>query len=221
MRGTQNENQSGNTRFFGFNKGKFIEKAEAGAEGAVAHVLGEKSPNAGQTVYRYEWNKLTGELLGIEIDESGNYGKQLLIWLDITEDGEPETKAKISLKYTSSFARRFMNALLNMDISKDITLKGFAIPDDKTGETRFFLTPYQGGNKVANFYDPTAEDTELPKAAEVEINGQKMNDYSAQSNFLFEAVSKMTFKGINSSPEVTEAAAAPSEDGADLDNIPF
>ena len=147
-------------RFLTVVAGKLREKVEEGTEGATKRT-GEV---AGTPFEKWElvYPGITAFITKIELQD-GKYGKNVLIRMT-DANGEEFT---ISLGAENSRTGvPFMEAIPNLDLTKEVTLKPYKFNNDK-GENVEGMQILQDGNKIKSaFYDPETKSNLLgmPKA---------------------------------------------------------
>jgi hypothetical protein len=182
-------------RFLTVVAGKLREKVEEGTEGATKRT-GEV---AGTPFEKWElvYPGITAFITKIELQD-GKYGKNVLIRMT-DANGEEFT---ISLGAENSRTGvPFMEAIPNLDLTKEVTLKPYKFNNDK-GENVEGMQILQDGNKIKSaFYDPETKSNLLgmPKA-EAKKNGEVnwklyfaqrdewLQTYMLDNNFITESV---------------------------------
>jgi hypothetical protein len=182
-------------RFLTVVAGKLREKVEEGTEGATKRT-GEV---AGTPFEKWElvYPGITAFITKIELQD-GKYGKNVLIRMT-DANGEQFT---ISLGAENSRTGvPFMEAIPNLDLTKEVTLKPYKFNNDK-GENVEGMQILQDGNKIKSaFYDPETKSNLLgmPKA-EAKKNGEVnwklyfaqrdewLQTYMLDNNFITESV---------------------------------
>lgn len=139
--------QAEGRRFLIFADGKLREKVEQGTPGAV---LREGKTPSGDTFSKWElcYPGITAKVTKVEL-QNGNYGKQVLIHM--TDETDEEFVVALGAKTRN--ATNFMQALPNLDLTKDLTLKAYGDFKTKDGqEIRGGLSIIQEGAKVYSFF---------------------------------------------------------------------
>lgn len=141
--------QGESRRFLIFADGKLREKVEQGTPGAV---LREGTTPSGETFSKWElcYPGITAKITKVEL-QSGQYGKQVLIHM--TDETDEEFVVALGAKTRN--ATNFLQALPNLDLTKDVTFKAYGDFKTKDGkEVRGGISITQAGNKVYSyFYD--------------------------------------------------------------------
>tara|TARA_R110002126_G_scaffold89252_2_gene213405 strand:- start:15055 stop:15726 length:672 start_codon:yes stop_codon:yes gene_type:complete len=209
-RGASNQEQKSNLQFINFYGGKFVIRVPEGTEGAEPRAL-TKGVNQGKEVFEMNYDQYGGQLIDVKT-YNGKFGKEWHFFLDVSTKEDPEAKARLSLGYTDSFAARLLSALPNIDLSKDITLKGYRIEQkpEKPGTFKNYLTPYQSGQKILPFYTRD-EPKGMPSWEKVTINGVETNDMSKQFAFFEGVVNGLNFIGYKRDQQEAGATAPATE----------
>lgn len=193
----QDEHTGG--RFLTVVAGKLREKVEEGTEGAIKR-SGEV---AGTPFKKWElvYPGITAFVTKVELQD-GKYGKNVLIHM--TDSNDESFIVSLGAE-NSRTGVPFMQALPNIDLKKELTLKPYKFDNDK-GENVEGLQIKQGDTKVDSaFYDKDKKENLLgmPKA-EADKKGQInwklyfatrdqwLQDYLLENGFLTEAVYEET-----------------------------
>ncbi|BAQ92509.1 hypothetical protein [uncultured Mediterranean phage uvMED] len=188
MRGSSNNN-NGNFKYINFISGKFVERVPEGTQGAEARKL-TKGPNEGKEIFELKHDNYAGQIFDIRV-ESTEYGQKLVMLMDIANEGEPETTAKISLSMSSGPAKGFCAKMENIDFSKDVELRGYYIErSDKPGVFGSYMVPYQGGAKIAPLYTRDNPNG-LPEMEKIKVKGVEMWDDTKQIEFYSKIVDRL------------------------------
>jgi hypothetical protein len=147
-------------RFLTVVAGKLREKVEEGTEGATKRT-GEV---AGTPFEKWElvYPGITAFVTKIELQD-GKYGKNVLIRM--TDANGEEFTVSLGAE-NSRTGVPFMEAIPNLDLTKEVTLKPYKFNNDK-GENVEGMQILQDGNKIKSaFYDPETKSNLLgmPKA---------------------------------------------------------
>ncbi len=139
--------------------GKMHEKAEEGEEGAKKRDFEQKNDD-GTTTLVEKWEKSYPGIVGT-IGEikfySSKYGTNILI--DIKD--EDDNEFVLSLKATSKYGESFMEALPNLDLTKEVDFTSYSFPDKKNPDRRIQgLTLKQDNEKVRSYFSVYDEKTE-------------------------------------------------------------
>ena len=182
-------------RFLTVVAGKLREKVEEGTEGATKRT-GEV---AGTPFEKWElvYPGITAFITKIELQD-GKYGKNVLIRM--TDANGEEFTVSLGAE-NSRTGVPFMEAIPNLDLTKEVTLKPYKFNNDK-GENVEGMQILQDGNKIKSaFYDPETKSNLLgmPKA-EAKKNGEVnwklyfaqrdewLQTYMLDNNFITESV---------------------------------
>jgi hypothetical protein len=134
--------------------GKLHEKAEEGAEGAKLRVH-EKEDGTSIEKWEYSYPGIVGFVTDIKFYES-DYGTNILV--DIKD--EDENEFVLSLKANSRYGESFMEALPNLDLTKEVDFTVYSFPDKKNKDRRVQgVTIKQDGEKIKSYFKLYDEDT--------------------------------------------------------------
>jgi len=134
--------------------GKLHEKAEEGAEGAKLRVH-EKEDGTKVEKWEYSYPGVVGTIGDIKFYES-DYGTNINI--DIKD--EDENEFVLSLKASSRYGEAFMEALPNLDLTKEVDITVYSFPDKKNKDRKIQgMTIKQGDEKVRSYFSQYDEDT--------------------------------------------------------------
>lgn len=134
--------------------GKLHEKAEEGAEGAKLRVH-EKEDGTKVEKWEYSYPGVVGTIGDIKFYES-DYGTNINI--DIKD--EDENEFVLSLKASSRYGEAFMEALPNLDLTKEVDITVYSFPDKKNKDRKIQgMTIKQGDEKVRSYFSQYDEET--------------------------------------------------------------
>jgi len=158
MGAKRTESKNGNFQYVSIVQGEFRVKVDRGTEGAE-----ERVNKKGETVYELIYNEYDEVLLhSLEVAES-EYGKQLKIFLK-----EKDNKKKfvvIQVPLDSGYAVSFLSRAMQIDLSKEISVKVFDIAnkDEATGKEfkTKSLTISQDGAKLEKTWN---KENAVPKS---------------------------------------------------------
>lgn len=152
--------------------GKFCKRVTKDTEGAV-----ERVNKIGNTVYEKFYDRFTGKLVDIIIQEGGAYGKN---WVFVLSDGIDIYRLQLS--YSNSFATALLKMLPNIDLSKEFTMSpSVKVGDDGKKKSSLFVD--QNGNHIKHAY--TKENPNgLPDMEQIVIKGQMVWDDTKRLDFL-------------------------------------
>jgi hypothetical protein len=200
--GAGNDFTSGKTTFFNFFEGKFTQKCEKEAEGAVS-----RTNKNNDVVWEYHYNKLSGIITKIDTHEHEQYGKS---WLFTLSDNEGNYVLK--LPYSGSATNSILLRLENLDLSKEVTLIGYYFEKDK--KSRIGVS--QEGKKIEPKYtkeNPGA----LPPLVPVVFKGKDTLDDTEQMRYL----EKMVFSTIVPKLGKTKSGSGNSSQSVAENDLPF
>ena len=152
--------------------GMFCKRVTKDTEGAVVRVN-----KMGNTVYEKFYDRFTGKLVDIIIQEGGAYGKN---WVFVLSDGIDIYRLQLS--YSNSFATALLKMLPNIDLSKEFTMSpSVKVGDDGKKKSSLFVD--QNGNHIKHAY--TKENPNgLPDMEQIVIKGQMVWDDTKRLEFL-------------------------------------
>lgn len=134
--------------------GKLHEKAEESAEGAKLRVH-EKEDGTKVEKWEYSYPGVVGTIGDIKFYES-DYGTNINI--DIKD--EDENEFVLSLKASSRYGEAFMEALPNLDLTKEVDITVYSFPDKKNKDRKIQgMTIKQGDEKVRSYFSQYDEET--------------------------------------------------------------
>lgn len=206
--------------------GKMHEKAEEGDEGAKMREFEQKNDDGSSTVVQ-KWEKsypgIVGLIEGIKF-YSSKYGTNILI--DIKD--EDDNQFVLSLKATSRYGEAFMEALPNLDLTKEVDFTSYSFPDKNNPDRRIQgLTIKQDDQKVRSYFTSYDEAT---KKWSYPIKGYPVPDpkkkYTTEKWKLFFATRNEWLKDymveaglITVADDVEVEDEASEEEQADKDNF--
>lgn len=186
MRGAT-ETRSSSKMFLAVKGGKLVQRVEEGTDGAIARILGDKSPNKGMTIWEKDYESVTGAFKDIRIKEHSEYGKSFEFVLDTSEDYEHETI--VSIGYASGYSADLLKHLPNINEKFDVTIRpyDFEGKDQETGRPKRFrgISVRQGDIKVAKFYTKETPNG-IPPMEKITFKGKDEWDSSKMVAFLIE-----------------------------------
>lgn len=134
--------------------GKLHEKAEEGAEGAKKRVHEKED---GTTIEKWEFSYpgIVGTIGDIKFYDS-DYGTNINI--DIKD--EDENEFVLSLKASSRYGEAFMEALPNLDLTKEVDITVYSFPDKNNKDRKIQgMTIKQDDEKIRSYFSQYDEET--------------------------------------------------------------
>jgi len=196
------QRQQGN--FITILNGKFCQRVQEGAEGAVKRVN-----KIGKTVYEKFYDSFTGRLVGIKVQD-GEYGKT---WnFSFQDKGEVYI---LQLSYSNSFATAFLKQLPNIDLAQEMKVSPSVKEVDGKNRSSLFIN--QGGKTLKHAYTREAPNG-MPDMEQITIKGQKVWDDSKRIEFLYNMVQTdilPKLKGPEDPRQPAEPVAEPGEPTAE------
>lgn len=205
-RGTK-QTTGGNVQFYSFNYGRFTRRVDENFPGAEARVL-KKGKNEGKTIYEYACDEIEGAITNISVRESP-FGKNLKIEIDVSTPEDPDNTIVLEFKFSSGAGKALLKKLPNIDFSKDVILKAYAIFDKEKDRTNYYITPYQEGKKIESAFTKDNPNG-LPQLEKKKIKGETVWDDTEQLEF-FEALISSTTYGEKTKFVYEEAEEIPEE----------
>lgn len=178
--------KGGNQVYLSVSNGQLVRSFKSPTKETV-----ERINKTGKTVYEEFFKDLTGVVTDVSTKD-GTYGPQLLISV-LAGDEVFQIQLQLSSRYSSSF----LKILPNADLSKEITIRPWQMPDSKdASKTISGITLYQGGKLAPAF---TREDPKgLPEMEKIQqkVKGKLTTtwDDTEMLNFLVKNV-RTLFKG--------------------------
>lgn len=173
-----------NKTFLKIVNGKLTQGLKSKTETSV-----ERTTDKGEVVHENRFGALQGWIYGVRIDESGDYGNQLIV--DVTDKGD-NYQIQVSLK--SSYAHDFLSRIESVDFTKHVALNPYKIAreDNKEKFNQLFVIKQEGVN-VAKRY--TKENPNGLPAAQKKKEGKiDVWDFTDVNNFYYEIAQKMNKK---------------------------
>lgn len=185
--------------------GKFSQKVDENTEGAVM-----RTNKLGKNVWELFYDSFTGQLTGISIKDSNDYGKT---WnFHFVDEGE---EYHIQLSYSNSYAKALLKMLPNIDVSKPFTLSPSLKMVDGKNQSSLFV--YQDGNPIKHAY--TKDTPDYPKMKKIKVKGKESWDDSDQLDFLLEMVNRDIMPKLDQAPIENTKDEADVEKATSLDDF--
>lgn len=208
QRGAQSTEQNP-VKYWSFMGGLFAQRVPEGTKGATSREL-TKGPNEGKIVHEIHMDTIVGALVDIKIKES-QYGKGFQMIIDVTEPGEPLQYFAIDFKFDGA-GKNLLYSLPNIDLSKDLGLKTYAIEDKEKGRVNYYCVAYQGSLDKAGKIEKafTRENPNgLPEMVKIKVKGVEQWDDTAQIEFLENIILSIPYPGMDGEREEAPRATAP------------
>lgn len=185
MSAKRNQSTSENFQYVSIVQGEFRVKTTKGTEGAE-----ERTNKNGDTVHELIYNEYDEVFLhSLEVADS-EFGKQLKIFL--REASNKNKFVVIQVPLDSGYAVSFLSRAAQVDLSKEVSVKVFDIPNKDESGKEFktkSLTISQGGVKLEKTWNkenavPKAEPMLDKKGNQIIKNGYPQFDTAVKEDFL-------------------------------------
>ena len=164
----------------------------------------ERVNKMGKIVHEEFMDGLSGRITEIKTKDHPDYGK---FWLITLTDGD--WSGVLQIKYSSGYASAFLKMILNVDLSKDVTIvPKMTIDGDKKKASLFIM---QEGIPLKHFYTKDNPNG-LPQMKKIKVKGKETWDDTEMMEFL----EKMVFTEV-----VPKLNGASSEDSKEIEDLDF
>ncbi len=143
------EKEGGNYITFKPSIGRLTIKSDQGDPEAKPRTYKDSKTNQDVTVYEQRYQYITGKVVGVEVDTTGEYGSQLKI---VLRDGETDYTLPVPLN--KSWGTKVAEAMPNIKLDEDVTITAYAdftTPDGK--DVQAGLSLKQGGERVMSHFN--------------------------------------------------------------------
>lgn len=149
------EKEGGNYITFKPSIGRLTIKSDQGDPEAKPRTYKDSKTNQDVTVYEQRYQYITGKVVGVEVDTTGEYGSQLKI---VLRDGDTDYTLPVPLN--KSWGTKVAEAMPNVKLDEDVTItayEDFATADGK--EVQAGLSLKQNGVRVTSHFNYKDGDT--------------------------------------------------------------
>lgn len=142
------EKEGGNYITFKPSIGRLTIKSDQGDPEAKPRTYKDSKTNQDVTVYEQRYQYITGKVVGVEVDTTGEYGSQLKI---VLRDGETDYTLPVPLN--KSWGTKVAEAMPNVNLDEDVTITAYAdfVSDGK--DVQAGLSLKQGGERVTSHFN--------------------------------------------------------------------
>lgn len=191
------------------------------SEGKICRQFREATPNSkqrvnknGRTVHEEYYDYIDGQIIGIEVRDTDQYGK---FWNVTLEDGGQ--RQVLQFNYSSGYANGFLKALPNVVIGEKVKLIPSMKMEGDKKKTTLFVS--QHGNPVKWYYTQEHPNG-IPELKKVKVKGKEQWDDSDVMEFLEQMVKTEIVPKLSraAQPVVAEEDGSSYEPGGD-DELPF
>ncbi|MBK9580205.1 MAG: hypothetical protein IPO40_24335 [Fibrobacteres bacterium] len=142
------EKEGGNYITFKPSIGRLTIKSDQGDPEAKPRTYKDSKTNQDVTVYEQRYQYITGKVVGVEVDTTGEYGSQLKI---VLRDGETDYTLPVPLN--KSWGTKVAEAMPNIKLDEDVTITAYAdfVADGK--DVQAGLSLKQGGARVTSHFN--------------------------------------------------------------------
>jgi hypothetical protein len=230
-RGITIETGVSNTKYLSVSKdGKFVERVRKAMTSEeheeFKHEMSEqmsfrvltKGVNIGKIVWERKIREFEGQIVDIKFDDTGAYGAEWTIRVDVTEQGGKKAFVNLQFNANSDIANSVVLKMPNIkEFKNDVRFMAYSLENDKDGNkmeySRQGIAVYTEGVKVAPFYTK-ANTGGMPKWKKVTVNGKQTVDKTDALEF----IKNMMLNEVL--PKVKEAAPTEPEPDAIPEVIP-
>lgn len=149
------EKEGGNYITFKPSIGRLTIKSDQGDPEAKPRTYKDSKTNQDVTVYEQRYQYITGKVVGVDVDTTGEYGSQLKI---VLRDGDTDYTLPVPLN--KSWGTKVAEAMPNVKLDEDVTItayEDFATADGK--EVQAGLSLKQNGVRVTSHFNYKDGDT--------------------------------------------------------------
>jgi len=149
------EKEGGNYITFKPSIGRLTIKSDQGDPEAKPRTYKDSKTNQDVTVYEQRYQYITGKVVGVEVDTTGEYGSQLKI---VLRDGDTDYTLPVPLN--KSWGTKVAEAMPNVKLDEDVTItayEDFTTADGK--EVQAGLSLKQNGVRVTSHFNYKDGDT--------------------------------------------------------------
>lgn len=143
------EKEGGNYITFKPSIGRLTIKSDQGDPEAKPRTYKNSKTNQDVTVYEQRYQYITGKVVGVEVDTTGEYGSQLKI---VLRDGETDYTLPVPLN--KPWGTKVAEAIPNVKLDEDVSITAYA--DFKTldgKDVQAGLSLKQGGERVMSHFN--------------------------------------------------------------------
>lgn len=193
--------------------GKLREKVDEGTEGAKLRIVLNDNGTEKARKWELMYPGITGTIISVG-QYIGDYGTSLNVHMKDENDEE----YTVSLKADSFFGESFMHKLPKIDLTKEVSLSGYASFEDKDGrKVPAGLTVEQDGVKLKSFFSwkdgeewKNIEGFPLPDKKTKERGGDLWNMY--YDNVRVWIIDYLETNGFIQAPQIAEATTEKKAD---------
>jgi hypothetical protein len=179
----------------------------------------------GEEVWERLYDDLSGKLVSIDLKEGEFKGSKTKDWHFTVSDGD--TRYIITLRYDSSYSKKLINALANVDdFSNTLCFYPWRMDEVKspTGKLMVGISLYKGAHPTkANRIMPKYERDQMPLPKEVVLKGATQFDDTELCAFLENVVNTEIKPRLAEAKSDADADRLGAEvpETADEDDVPF
>lgn len=143
------EKEGGNYITFKPSIGRLTIKSDQGDPEAKPRTYKDSNTKQDVTVYEQRFQFITGKVVGVKVDTTGEYGSQLKI---VIRDGETDYTLPVPLN--KSWGTKVAEAIPNVKLDEDVAVTAygdFTSPDGK--DVQAGLSLKQGGERVTSHFN--------------------------------------------------------------------
>ncbi len=143
------EKEGGNYITFKPSIGRLAIKSDQGDPEAKPRTYTDQKTKQDVTVYEQRYQFISGKVVGVEVDTTGDYGSQLKI---VLRDGETDYTLPVPLN--KSWGTKVAEALPNVKLDEDVLVTAYGDFTSSDGkEVQAGLSVKQGGERVLSHFN--------------------------------------------------------------------